>query len=427
MDANQVAEASGEEWRGTVRFLWFVQFLTTLAMNLGLTFIPFVLRDDPVLAIPDESSRLFYVSLILGAPFLSTIVFTPLWGWVADRTGPRRQVIRACFGLGLTQLLMAVAQTADQMVLIRVLQGMVSGVLSACLGMVTSVTPLSHQGRAVALVHSATPAGQVLGPLIGGVLAVSLGFRLTYLLLGTVIVLVAVLSLFALPRRAHRATVSPNPLTSLWSAIKINYQMPRLPGTLLILVLAHFAFTLSQGVFAIFAAKVWQTAVSAPGDSPGWMNDIGFVAVALAATALTNALCGPWWGHWQDQGRGYLQSMGATLLAVANGVLVFWPAAWVVLLSRIGIGMGLGAMTSLPFSEVSRSTPADSRGQMMGLTFALSQIGNLAGFLLGGWLAALWSEQGNFLLSAVLYGSIALLAGLLYPGGAGQGGQRPRT
>src|SRR5215218_490468 len=130
-----------EVWRRTLRVLWLVQFLTTLAMNLGLTFVPFFLAEDPVLHVRDESARALYTGLILGGPFITTIIFTPLWGWVADRTGPKRQVVRACFGLGATQLLMAMAQSPDQMVLIRMLQGMLSGVLAAALGLVAVVTP----------------------------------------------------------------------------------------------------------------------------------------------------------------------------------------------------------------------------------------------------------------------------------------------
>src|SRR5262245_48790621 len=174
-----------EDWRRTLRVLWVVQFLTTLAMNLGLTFVPFFLADDPVLAVRDEPARAVYTGLILAGPFFTTIVFTPLWGWVADRTGPKRQVVRACFGLGVTQLSMALARSPDQLVAIRMLQGMISGVLAASLGLVAVVTPTSHQGRAIAVIQSATPAGQIFGPVLGAALAGAAGFRATYALLGT--------------------------------------------------------------------------------------------------------------------------------------------------------------------------------------------------------------------------------------------------
>ncbi len=46
-----------DSWRRTVRLLCLVQFLTTLAINLGLTFVPFFLAEDPLLRVEDESER----------------------------------------------------------------------------------------------------------------------------------------------------------------------------------------------------------------------------------------------------------------------------------------------------------------------------------------------------------------------------------
>lgn len=401
-----------EGWRGTVRLLWLVQFVTTLAMNLGLTFLPFVLRDDPVLAIADEGTRLFYVSLILGAPFLSTIVCTPLWGWVADRAGPRPQVIRACIGLGATQLLMAFAQSADQMVAIRVLQGMVAGVLSACLGLAASVVPETHQGRSIAWIHSATPAGQILGPLLGGLLAVAIGFRATYLLLGVGIVLMGMVAAWWLPRRPHTPRVSANPLRGLAQAFGQAARQAEVARQLLVLVAAQFAFTLTQGVWALFAARVWNAAWPSELPAPGGITDVGFVSLTLALLAGANAVCGPRWGAWQDRGVRHLQVFGALTLAAALAWAVLWPTWWGLLLSRLLTGMALAALATLPFSAIARHTPPEARGQMTGLTFAASQVGNLAGFVFGGVLAAHWGEPGNLTLSLAVYGLIALaLAG----------------
>jgi MFS transporter, DHA1 family, multidrug resistance protein len=199
-----------EVWQRTLRVLWLVQFLTTLAMNLGLTFIPFYLADDPVFRVHDESQRLLYTGLILAGPFFTTILFTPIWGWVADRTGPKRQVVRACFGLGITQLLMAAAQSPEQLIAVRLLQGMVSGVLAAALGLLAVVAPQERQGGAIAALQSATPAGQIFGPVLGAAMAAALGFRTTYLLLGGVIVLTGVLSWRLLRQDGFVPTESPN-------------------------------------------------------------------------------------------------------------------------------------------------------------------------------------------------------------------------
>ncbi|MGL4553827.1 MAG: MFS transporter [Gemmataceae bacterium] len=398
-----------DEWRRTARVLWTVQFLTTLAMNLGLTFIPFVLRDDPVLGVSEEL-RPLYVGLILAGPFVTTILCTPLWGWVADRTGPKQQVVRACVGLGLTQLLMAAAQTPDQMVAVRVLQGIVSGVQAACLGLVANVTPREHLGRTVAMIHSATPAGQILGPLAGGVLAATLGFRATYALLGSLILLTGGLSWLLLNAERFTPTASANPFVGLYRAGRRALAQPPLRQAFALLLAGQFAFTVAQGVFAIYAGKLIAAHVTAGGSAPAWWNSgVGFTAIAFAITALANALCAPWWGRLHDRGVPFLTPAGAAAVGLSLLCLLAWPPWWVVLLSRVGVGAGLGATAALPFATVSHGSGPEERGQLMGLATALTQVGNLTGFLLGAALASWWTEAGNFALAAGVYGLVALM------------------
>lgn len=398
-------------WRRTLRVLWLVQFLTTLAMNLGLTFVPFYLAEDPVLRVEDDSARILYTGLILAGPFFTTIIFTPLWGWVADRTGPKRQVVRACLGLGVTQLLMAAAQSADQLVAIRLLQGMVSGVLAASLGLLAIVTPPGEQGKAVASLQSATLAGQIFGPVLGGLLAEAFGFRATYLLLGGTILLTAVASWGLLRQDGFVPTSSPNPFVGLWRAGRRALAQPRLRQALGILVAGQFAFTVAQGVFAIYAGKVIAEWAATTGAAPAWRNSgVGFTAIAMALTAVASVATSAWWGRLHDRRVPFLTATGAALLVASMLLLAGWPPWWAVLLARVGVGVGVVAVAPLQFAVVTGSVPPDERGQLMGLATALSQVGNLAGFVLGGVLATWWTEAGNFALAAGAYAVILVAA-----------------
>lgn len=401
-----------EVWQRTLRVLWLVQFLTTLAMNLGLTFVPFFLKDDPTLAVHDEAQRALYTGLILAGPFFTTIICTPLWGWVADRTGPKRQVVRACFGLGLTQLLMAVAQSPDQMVAIRMLQGMISGVQAAALALVAVVTPGEQQGKAIAVLQSATPAGQILGPVLGGVLATSFGFRVTYALLGGIIVLTGFLSWLLLRQDGFTRTTSPNPFIGLVRSGRRALQSPLLRQTFAILMVGQFAFTVAQGVFAIFAGQVIDAWVAASGATPAWWNSgVGFTAIAMAVTGIASVASATWWGRLHDRQTPFLTAFGAALLAASMLLLFATPPWWAVLLARVGVGVGIGAISTLQFAVVSGRVAREERGQLLGLATSLNHLGNLIGFVLGGVLAMWWTEAGNFALAAGAY-AVVMLASL---------------
>lgn len=398
-----------ENWRGTLRVLWLVQFLTTLAINLGLTFIPFYLVEDPVLRVEDPRLRLLYTGLIFAGPFFTTIVFTPLWGWVADRTGPKRQVVRACFGLGITQLLMAAAQSPEQLIAIRMLQGMVSGVLAASLGVVAVVTPHDERGRAVAMLQSATPAGQIFGPLIGGLLAAACGFRATYVLLGSVILASGVLSWLLLRQDGFMPVASSNPFVGLVRSSRRAFAQPALRQAFLNLASSQFAFTVTQGVFAIYAGEVIASWVLAENAASAWWNSgVGFTAIAMTVTGLSSMCSSVWWGRLHDQQVPLLTSLGAVILAGSLLLLFAFPIWWVVLLARIGVGIGVAAMSTLQFAEISKGAAPEDRAQVMGVATSLTHVGNLAGFLLGGILAAWWTGPGNFALAAAVLAFIAV-------------------
>ena len=306
---------------------------------------------------------------------------------------------------------MAVAQSPDQMVLIRMLQGMVSGVLAASLGLVAVETPKLKQGRAIATLQSATPAGQILGPVLGGVLAAAWGFRATYALLGILIVAVGVFSWLLLRQESFKPTLSANPFVSLCRAGRKALERPALRLALAILVGGQFAFTVAQGVFAIYAgnlAKEW--AAGEQGESAWWSTGIGFTALAMTVTGIASVVSSIGWGRLHDRGRRFLTPIGAGILAVSMSLMFAWPAWWIVLAARIGIGVGLGAISTLQFAVVARNVGPEERGQLMGVAMSMTHLGNLAGFLLGGVLATCWTEPGNFLLAAAAYLSVMLAA-----------------
>lgn len=399
------------EWQRTLRVLWLVQFLTTLAMNLGLTFVPFFLAEDPVLRVEDESARMVYTGLILAGPFFTTIIFTPFWGWVGDRTGPKQQVVRSAIGLGVTQMLMAVAQSPDQMVAIRMLQGMISGGMTANLTLVSAIAPKDKQGWAISVLQSAMPVGQIFGPIFGGILATSLGFRSTYALISVIILLTGIVAWRLLRYDGFVPTASPNPFIGLYRSAVTVVVRPLLRQAFVVLIAAQFAFTVAQGVFAIYAGKLIDTWAADQGVVQSWWNTgVGFTAIAMTITGLASVFSSMGWGRFHDRSVPFLTPIGTALLAGSMLLLTAWPIWWIVLIARVGVGIGVGATSTLQFALISSRIDTNERGQMLGLATSMMHIGNLTGFVLGGVLASWWSEAGNFLLSASVYLVVSLAA-----------------
>jgi DHA1 family multidrug resistance protein-like MFS transporter len=153
-----------ELWRKNLYILWGTQFLAMVGMNLVVPFLPFYIRDLGV-SDPDELAR--WSGLVFAGPFFLSFVATPLWGALGDRYGRKMMVVRALFGLALSQALIGLSQNVIQLFLFRILQGGISGFIAASLALVSTSTPRQHTGYALGLMQSSSAGGMVLGPFVG--------------------------------------------------------------------------------------------------------------------------------------------------------------------------------------------------------------------------------------------------------------------
>jgi DHA2 family multidrug resistance protein len=109
------------------------------------------------------------VSWVVTSYIVASAIMTPLAGFCAVRFGLRRILVSAVVGFTVVSMLCGAAQTLDQLVLFRALQG----------GFGASLVPLSQalmmetysreeQGKAMALWGVGTMLGPITGPSLGG-------------------------------------------------------------------------------------------------------------------------------------------------------------------------------------------------------------------------------------------------------------------
>jgi MFS family permease len=103
-------------------------------------------------------------------------------GALADAFGRRRVLVLSGSALAVTSALGAVAPTMTLLIAARILQGVAgAGVLAAALGAIGHAFPAGHRrALATSVWGAAVGAGIAIGPLAGGALAASVGWRSSY-------------------------------------------------------------------------------------------------------------------------------------------------------------------------------------------------------------------------------------------------------
>ncbi|WP_290635695.1 DHA2 family efflux MFS transporter permease subunit [Aquisalimonas sp.] len=121
--------------------------------------------------------------------------------WALQRFGMRRVYVAGMAVFVLASLLGALANTLELVILARVLQGLVAGLLQPlAITLIYQVFPERQRGLGVGLFGLGVILGPAVGPAIGGVLVDLTGWRAVMLLPAPTAVAGGVLALFFVPR-----------------------------------------------------------------------------------------------------------------------------------------------------------------------------------------------------------------------------------
>ena len=167
-------------WRRNLYVCLLGSFSTVASMTLILPFLPH-LRRGARRAFAEEPSYSGRGSL-LAPPFLAAGIAAPFWGKFADRYGRKLILVRASLGLALVMSTLGLAQNVYQLVFLRLLAGLVGGYSSGAIILVATQTPKSRSGWALGTLSTGVLTGNMVGPLIGGILPELIGVRQTFFL-----------------------------------------------------------------------------------------------------------------------------------------------------------------------------------------------------------------------------------------------------
>jgi DHA1 family multidrug resistance protein-like MFS transporter len=367
--------------------MWWTQLFAVSGMGLILPFLPLLVRS---LGVADSGSVQRWSGSIFSAPFLFAALMTPVWGWLGDRFGRKRMVMRALLGLALALALMSFATTPLQLLVLRALQGAVSGFIPAAIALVSAAAPRERQGYALGTLTSAQAAGIVMGPLVGGVLADLVGFRTLFYITASV-ELLAALVVLRFVHEPRRDTSRPG-FASLRENVRFASRGP-IPVTLVGLFLTQLSLLIVLPFFALFVESL--------GVAPERLSTTTGVLFGITGAAMS--LSAPIWGRISDR-HGRRRTI---LLAVSAGSVTLFlqglvsEVRWLFLLRTLQGVLAAGMLPSL-YSVIAHYTPEARRSGIMAFGSSATLLGGLVGPLSGGYLASVLGMRLVFFAAAGL-------------------------
>ncbi|HKO28386.1 MAG TPA: MFS transporter [Solirubrobacteraceae bacterium] len=354
-------------------------------------------------------------AVVLSAYFGAYAIVLLPGGELVDRFGARRL---ALVGLGLFALgagLGAVISSIGALVATRVVQGAGAGLVSpAALAGAVSGFPPERRGSALGIWGASAGVSNLVGPLLGGLLTVWLGWRADWWALVPLALVAAVAIARQMPATLH--------------AEEAGLRESRVNKVVLAATLvAALTFAVMIGCFYLASQYLQQSAgYSALGAS-----------AALVIVALLVGVAAPLAGRLVDEHGERMPAVLGFVLAAGGLAVLAIPGLpldnLVTILPLIPVGLGLG-MLFVPTSRAAlNATPRASHGR----TSAILSVGRLLGAGIGAGLGGLVLAGGTdastvheaMLLACILCVVVGIPAStrLGVPGGAVPGPARPST
>jgi EmrB/QacA subfamily drug resistance transporter len=149
----------------------FMVIMDTSIVNVALPVIGRDLRAAPTA-----------VGAVSIGYLVSLAVTVPASGWAGDRFGGRRVLLGATAAFTAASVLCATAGSFAELVAFRVVQGAAGGMMTPVgMAMMYRVFPPAERARASGVVTATATLAPAAGPLLGGLLAQSLGWRWVFL------------------------------------------------------------------------------------------------------------------------------------------------------------------------------------------------------------------------------------------------------
>jgi MFS family permease len=333
-------------------------------------------------------------SVVLVAYFAAYALLLIPGGELVDRLGARRLALvgLALFAVGAAAG--AVSQTFTELIVARVLQGAGAGLVSpAALAGAVSGFPAERRGSALGIWGASAGLSNLMGPLLGGLLTVALGWRADWWAL----VPLAALAGFAVARLVPGKVVGDEADVGQVTVNRI---------VIAATVVAGLTFAVMIGAFYI-AEQYLQ-------------HDAGFsplgASAALVIVAVLVGVAAPLAGRLVDSHGERLPTLlgftGAGVGLVVLGIPGVTLSGVVTIVPLIPVGLGLG-MLFVPVSRAAlNATPEAAHGR----TSALLSVGRLGGAAVGAALAGVALSgtltAGRVHHALLIGGAVCLLFGL---------------
>lgn len=360
------------------------------AMSCISPFLPLYISQ---LGVTDPDKVSFWSGIIFGVNFLTAFIFAPIWGKLADSHGRKIMVIRSGFGMAIITILMGVVTSPLQLLILRLLNGVVAGFIPACIALTSTITPKKSVGYSLGILQAFTVSGSICGPILGGMLADAFGFSLVFYLMGILLSLATLLVLFFVKEDFQKGVVKEK--SSFVQDFKKIIEDKTMPALFIAATLIQLS---TVGISPLVSVYVQEL-------SPESKNLALLSGVTIAAMGISNMAASPYLGKLGDK----IGAEKVLFYSVLFATVFMLPPAfvtniWQLFFFMFAVGLSLGGMLPSVNSLIRLHAPDGMESRAYGYANSSIFLGNMLGPIIAGMFSTHYGIRSIF-----IWGSLLLL------------------
>jgi len=385
-------------WQRTVYIMFFAQIITAVGFSSIFPFLPLYVKSL------GSAARLnldLLVGLVFSCQAFTMMIASPFWGALADRFGRKVMVERAMFGGAFILLLMAFVRSAEELVLLRAVQGLITGTIGAANALVASVVPRERIGYAMGLLQMGLGTGVALGPMLGGAIADAFGYRAAFYATAVLLLLAGFMVHFGVQEEfdaSKHLKEKRDSFVILWGRI---LSVPAVAVTFLLRFMNQLGRMIFIPVLPLFIERLLV-------DTARVNTLTGFVVgIASAATTLSAVYLGRLGDRIGHQPILIVASLCSFVLYLLQSLVT---EGWQLLALQALAGVALGGIVPSVSALLASYTQLGEEGAVYGLDNSISSGARAVAPMLGVGVAASFGLRATFVTAALLYLAAGLVA-----------------
>lgn len=390
-------------WKRIIYLICTIQVGGGITIIGVLSFLPLFLAE---LGLHDPGEAAMWAGFVSGVTPCMVALSAPYWSRKANQLGPRKVMMFILFTLMVTVGACAFTQTPWQLLMLRILQGVVGGYVPIGLAIIILITPEDKVPWAMGLYQASMVMGLVFGPLMGGLAADLLGYRAPFIMFSALTGFCMLGIYLFMPNLQFEHKVDAR--ESQLSLIKSFLVIPRVRLLVGLLFLCNFGITGIGPILPLYIKHYMH------------MNDefvATIVGIIIFGAGLFSALASISIGKITERLTMPRIIFTATWAVGTLFILQYiMPSIWGLGIFRAIAGFFMGFITPIANTLISKAVPIERRGIVFGAVSSVAMMGNVLGPVLSGMIArafgygaVFWSTAAIFFVAALfIYRSLVI-------------------